>query len=348
MRKSDGISLALFLASFPSLALATSQACLTVCLGLQSTQFLTYDRLTGTPVTVNYVWPAPAWFQGGWVENHLAPACDAWRVGVTVPGVDYDAFDTTPNVIVIFETAGWVYPGALAVTEPSGPAYGWTAQKNIHVDTFEHEALDWFTGGGTPPGGIDLQTVLIHEIGHALGLGGDVSSVFSQCTVMTGTYLGANRATKGLDQAAINCYYGPVPVGDIQNFSVQGSSHNVNLSFEIQGGANPNEYAAVYVSDNPMGPARLIDLLTDHAVVMPDSNDWVDSYRLAPAGSYVYWLDYNAYPGVNVLRPPDGLYPATGWGTVTGPAQPTIDPPDIYLASDAPYDLGGSIELFFY
>ncbi len=156
------------------------------------------------------------------------------------------------------------------------------------------------------------------------------------------------RVIGALDLNAALCYYAALPVADIQSFSAQGSAHNVNLSFEIQGGANPNDYATVYVSDNPAGPARLIGLLTDHAALAPAVNNWVDSYRLPPSGNYYYWLDFGPFHGSDVLLSPETLFAALLPATVSGSSFSPFDAPEIYFVHDAAYDLGGRIEIAWY
>jgi hypothetical protein len=137
----------------------------------------------------------------------------------------------------------------------------------------------------------------------------------------------------------------PNSVADVQSFELTNDGHDVILEFEIQGGADPNEYAAVYVSDNPLGPALLIDALTAHAALMPGSNQWVDNLRLPPADQYYYWLDYDDQPFA-AKRAPQELYPATNVPVfVSGTSFTGFAPPTIVSIVDTPFDQGWSVTL---
>ncbi len=315
-----------------------AQSCNDSCGGLPTSSLLAYSRLIGNPIKVAYT-NAQVWFDPSWTAYHLFPSLDAWEAGTFPLQLEFGA---DPHVLIWFVDTNYLWGTDLANTYPNGSPWGWQSGTQIYVNVEDYGPLYWFTGPD-PADDTDLRTVLIHELGHALGLGDTPQEGFETCTVMTPTYSGVERSIRSLDQAAINCYYAALPVGDIWAFSVQGSAHNVNLSFEIREGANPNEYAAVYVSDNPAGPARLIDVLTDHANVMPIANSWEDSYRLPPAMSYYYWLDYTLSPGVDVLRSPESLYPSATYANVTGTAYMAFDAPNILAAADVPFDLGGKV-----
>jgi hypothetical protein len=166
-------------------------------------------------------------------------------------------------------------------------------------------------------------------------------------SVVTSVLLGAVQISRQLHaEVPPNCACCSTPaVGDIVSFSVNNSGHDAILNFEIQGGADPNEYAAVYVADNPRGPALLIDALTNHAALMPNVNQWTDNLRLPPAGNYYYWLDYGRQPFAP-RRSPNGLFPASNNPAfVSGPARPQLDPPVIESLEDIPFDLGGALRI---
>lgn len=91
-------------------------------------------------------------------------------------------------------------PGTEALFGTGGTILG-----DIHLDNSEHwidEAAA--TGTGT---GIDLFTVLLHELGHVLGLGHSLNSE----SVMFETYSGAHRQLGADDIAGIQYLYGPQP-----------------------------------------------------------------------------------------------------------------------------------------
>ena len=81
-----------------------------------------------------------------------------------------------------------------------------------------------------------------------------------------------------------------VSVADIQSFHAHLNGSTVRLDFEISAGANPNDEAAVYISDNALGPGKLIPTLIGAVVLMPDTNTW---YHTPISGSrYYYFLDH--------------------------------------------------------
>lgn len=328
---------------------AQQQPCTYTCTGYLPTYILTRAHLATAPyVLVDVAGSPPAWWDASWL-THLTNACSAFAAAGMNATVLSTGFQNI-EVILVGHQEFWPESAStsdLAVTEDF-LGNGYVSEKKIWINLFYWGDSAWYeesVGGPTYPQH-DLTTVLVHEIGHAFGFS-HMPDGLEHCSVMTTTTAPAemSRSLKLFDVNALVCYYPSVAVGDIQSFGVQGVGHNVNASFTIQGGANPNEYAAVYVSSSPAGPARLIDLLTDHANLMPAINNWVDSYRLPPAGQYYYWLDYNIFPGLDVLRSPEGLYPATTSATVSGTAFTTFDSPDISSALDVPFDLGGKVEV---
>jgi FlgD Ig-like domain len=145
---------------------------------------------------------------------------------------------------------------------------------------------------------------------------------------------------KTLPVSWVDCF--DVSVGDIQDFDATGNGHDVDLKFKVQELQN-SPYAAVYVSDNALGPALLVDSLTAHPAALPDSNLWTDSLRLPPAGNYYYWLDYDTGPFAG-KRSPVGLFPAdSNPASITGTSAVHFSPPSITSITDVPLDRGGSL-----
>jgi len=91
-------------------------------------------------------------------------------------------------------------PGTDAVFGQGGSIYG-----DIHLDSDEVWINPADASGTTS--GIDLFTVLLHELGHALGLEHSTNSQ----SVMFGTYSGAHRILSADDIAGIQYLYGPQP-----------------------------------------------------------------------------------------------------------------------------------------
>ncbi len=321
------------------------QPCLSICGQYRVTDALTRAHLETAPfIIVDHAGSPPIWWDPTWLE-HLIVAGNAFSaVDMSVTYMH----GGSQNIEVILVGHQDFWPGgtpvdALAATEVF-LGNGYVYEKRVWVNLFYYSDVHWNEESLAVPlyPAFDLATVLLHEFGHAFGYQ-EMPNGLEYCTVMTGAVpTEVARSLRSWDIDGLICYYPIVSVGDIQSFDVSGSGHNANLSFEIQGGANPNEYAAVYVSDNPDGPARLIDVLTAHANLMPATNSWVDSYRLPPAGTYYYWLDYNSFPPVDFLRSPVGLYPG-GSASVSGTGGVSFDPPDITAVADVPFDLGGRV-----
>ncbi len=331
-------------------------ACSYYCISFAGTfsvqDVIEYTRMNSLeiPIGVDPIPPAPFWWDSSWIANHLEPAGDAWEM-LTDLTLDYTA--GTGKIRIVLATNPDYWPpecfDAMACAEEAFPIGGYSASKTIWINLVDYGDADWFEEGGTVQGNqFDLTSILVHEIAHVLGFGHTEEGA-EVCGVMTPSISRGEvqRFIGPLDREATECYYAPLPVSDIQSFTAQGSGHDVNLEFKVQNGPN-QEYGAVYVSGSSAGPARLIDVLTDLAAVLPDSNTWVDSYRLPPGGSYVYWLDIGGSPtSFAAFRTPDGLYPSSTYGTVTGSARPTVDPPEITFAADEPIDFGGAISLIW-
>lgn len=87
-----------------------------------------------------------------------------------------------------------------------GSGVGWNIGGDVHIDTDPWIWADDPTDT-TADADYDIYTVLLHEIGHSLGLGH--SSVSG--SVMEPVYAGARRSLHADDIAGIQEVYGPVP-----------------------------------------------------------------------------------------------------------------------------------------
>jgi hypothetical protein len=136
-----------------------------------------------------------------------------------------------------------------------------------------------------------------------------------------------------------------VPVADIQSFQASKENNQVRLDFVLSG-ANPNEEVAVYVSDNPLGPARLIPNLVGPVVTdpYPFTNTWYHQ-PLAEGYKYYYFLD--AGVSFSLLKPTtsDQVKAAAGNPVYFNNTRVHYGAPSSVTVSDIPYDRGNALGL---
>ena len=169
--------------------------------GFQNTQPITNLIPTSGYTVANYasmintalnVWDAPSGFT---------------NLGLVADGnVNAGAPQSSGGHLGDIRVAAWQINGLTILAHAFQPGTeamfgaGGTVAGDVHVDP------DWnWVDSATPgPGQFDLLTVLIHEIGHSLGLGhsGDPTSV------MFSTYSGARRTLVADDIAGIRAIYG--------------------------------------------------------------------------------------------------------------------------------------------
>jgi parallel beta-helix repeat protein len=316
-------------------------------------QFIRFGRLLNAPgLFIGYEWNTSAngWLQISYFENcAFYPGFNAWDLATDL------TFTWTPvsianiKVELVTDLSIWLLTGGSqtaaghtgTVPTPYQPVDG----VPVYINLAYYNTADYWWYGCSTPANIDpphdMQSIITHEIGHALGFD-DINEGNEGCSVMTrepGSP--AWRVAIGpLDLAGVRCYYPPVAVGDIQSFGAVGSGHNVNLSFTLA--ANPQQSNAIYVSDNPKGPAQLISLLDPPGVLEPTVNHATDSYRLPPQGTYFYWMDHDV-GGFASIRNPTGLRASSSVPTITsspsGINRPVYDSPDI-LAVHSPAGVG--------
>lgn len=112
-------------------------------------------------------------------------------------------------------------PGYLAFTEDPPPINGGTDAGDITFNSY----YNW-----SPSGGYDLETVALHEFGHALGLGESTVSG----AVMYGYYNGVNINPSSDDLAGIRSIYGAVPAPYSSNTTLA-TAYNLSSMINGQG-----------------------------------------------------------------------------------------------------------------
>ena len=140
-------------------------------------------------------------------------------------------------------------PGYLASTNSPPPNFGGTDAGDIFFNSY----YNW-----NPSGGYDLESVALHELGHALGLGESTVSG----SVMYAYYGGVNINPSSDDLAGIKSIYGAVPGQYNSNHSfataynlssmINGSGQLALANQSILGG-NDTDYWYVTVPSNTTG-----------------------------------------------------------------------------------------------
>lgn len=144
--------------------------------------------------------------------NLWASVCGFHNLGKVADGGAAGGASTADNGHlgdIRFGAGGGFHPNVLAhAFRPStadDEGSFWNIGGDVHMDS----SRTWVDDGSdtTGDGDFDLYTVLLHEIGHALGLGhSDVAG-----SVMEPVYAGGRRTLHADDIAGIQAIYGPVP-----------------------------------------------------------------------------------------------------------------------------------------
>ncbi|HKK62106.1 MAG TPA: matrixin family metalloprotease [Bacteroidales bacterium] len=145
---------------------------------------------------------------------------DISQVGF-LPGSIFDAVlgpGARSSVLGVAFTFIWIDPATGEPTDVNNDGYDDIALKEV----WYNDAFDW-TDTGDSSQGIDIETVALHENGHALGFGhfgkvsvtgnkpGNLKLHVSPRAVMNAVILGTQRDLLGTDKASYNSIYGDWP-----------------------------------------------------------------------------------------------------------------------------------------
>lgn len=154
----------------------------------------------------------------GPATSAIGSAFDTWAgvTNLTIIGPVTDTGRPFDHPAATGSKAGDIRLGAFAWDGPSNilahsyypPVNGFTAAGDSHYDKDENWVISSLAEGSSTGSNIDWETVVLHELGHSLGL--DHSSVVG--SVMYQYYLGVHRTLSSDDILGIQTIYGePIP-----------------------------------------------------------------------------------------------------------------------------------------
>lgn len=214
------------------------------------------------------------------------PACNCWHVDKPC----LNCKTCQPGVQSVMSMAGFsLSPNSI------DPVLSEVAVYNILCEPVHWHILTFHYGGNNPTSG------------HAMVINGYYSdNTLEYMDPYSGLILRASYSSYlslwgGWKESITICDWSPstdflnlVGIGDIASFSIDPMGCSTQLDFSIVSTADPDEESAVYVADNLLGPARLIEPLVGAVLLEPGTNSWVDQWRYCGNKSdYYYYMDHD-------------------------------------------------------
>ena len=169
----------------------------------------------------------------------------------------------------------------------------------------------------------------------------------SYSSILSGSIYGVPGAWSG--QIRTTGFSPPyVDISDIAAFTYTGYQdiYGMEMEYRLALDANLADSLALYVSDNPYGPARLI---RGHVRLPSSYVGTITSARWPYESDYYYFLDFNSGP-FQLVRSPLELY--ANWDNPVwwdegipgmNPPRPVFDAPSNVAITDVPLDDGGAV-----
>ena len=171
------------------------------------------------------------------------------------------------------------------------------------VDCVFNDNKTWSTAATTLPGQFDVETVMLHELGHYLSLGHSAPPAVMQPTTPAGTQ---RRTLTADDIAGIIAIYGAAAGGPTLNEALD----NLNLSFTLGGDGNwfPETTTSYYGGS-----------AAQSGVIANNQSSWLQTTVVGPGNLSFYWkvsseLNYDFLEFyINGVRQPGSISGNVDW-----------------------------------
>ncbi len=196
-------------------------------------------------------WEGPGWQE--WLDDRALPPGEqqfiGWRAGW---GSNIDIFSRpTGFSITSYGETFLMGPNVLAFSIVNR-----TGNRILSTDIYLNESFEWRTDGGA---GFDIETVVLHELGHTLGFDHPQEAVpngsvnldptyfepgwpWSSADVMHPAYTGVKRALTGDERGALVFLYDAAPADLVADINGDGQVNSSDLGqlLAMWGTANPD------------------------------------------------------------------------------------------------------------